>query len=63
MRVVDSSTGKRVHDADIQVVDTKLGFNFGSAILQNILNNQPYQVRTQDSDRLTNIRLVLVLHD
>lgn len=43
MRVVDSSTGKRVHDADIQVVDTKLGFNFGSAILQNILNNQPYQ--------------------
>ncbi|MCO5585694.1 hypothetical protein L7F22_039630 [Adiantum nelumboides] len=43
LQVVDSDTGRRIHDADIQVMNAKLNFPFGSAILQNILNNQAYQ--------------------
>ncbi|MCO5586563.1 hypothetical protein L7F22_040504 [Adiantum nelumboides] len=43
LQVVDSDTGRRIHDADIQVMNAKLNFPFGSAILQNILSNQPYQ--------------------
>ncbi|KAI5058245.1 hypothetical protein GOP47_0026415 [Adiantum capillus-veneris] len=43
LRVVDSDTGRRIHDADIQVVNAKLNFPFGSAIVQNILDNHPYQ--------------------